>query len=414
MSWTLLLQRHHPFPLAAHHTILNVTGALLDDGLVDITKSMSGNSPEQWIQTLNLMGLAQKVLHDPDVASRFATTNARIYGAMQQIDAIKGNCGPPRDDYAPKYSSWMGRYLSTQGQQIQSVYKSIVATALPAAKLTTTLKDKAGKSTGEDTFLADKLAAVTKAFPAASMTYDAGKLLTFPNAPAESQAITIKKRDDSSTAVPTACAFSGASAATTTKVTTKGTTGGTTKVTTQTAKSIYTGTSLIQCKGNQIQGSCLAPTLSSQPAYGGTQGPACAKVTQPPASMGFQLVRMSVDKAESAVSTYCKALQDKKQILNKQSPEGIFRIFKNDADGGGNITVSVMFDDYFCPKDKSMSAVDFTKLSAAACKQNFFGYVKDGCSEDSSFQHFDSSLTLEGGMMGVECGLWSVYGQLSR
>lgn len=188
-----------------------VKGNLLQRGLGDVKNDADKPHPEDWIQTLNLIGVAQKVLHMDEVASRFKTTNARLYGAMQQIQGISGGCGPPTPNYASKYSAWMENHLKTQGQQVTDAYNSIITTKLPASVLTSTLTDEHGTSTGEDTHLADLLAAVTKSFPVESLTYDTGALFTWPAAPAASQGITIKKRDDS-TAVPAACAPASATA----------------------------------------------------------------------------------------------------------------------------------------------------------------------------------------------------------
>ena len=79
-----------------------------DGSKIDVTPSM-------WISVLNSMGLAHKILHTDEVAAKFSITNARVYGGMQQIEGINGDCGPPKPQYATKYSSWMEEYLKTQG-----------------------------------------------------------------------------------------------------------------------------------------------------------------------------------------------------------------------------------------------------------------------------------------------------------
>jgi hypothetical protein len=131
------------------------------------------------------------------------------------------------------------------------------------------------------------------------------------------------------------------------------------------------------------------------------------------AAGSFGAVRMNADAAAAVSSQYCDELAGNKTIAdsNTSLPS---RVFEGQGEGGANITLSLIPNVEYCPTDGSMSTIDFTKLSHADCVQNFFGTINGTCFEDSSFINYNSSVTFEGGMIGVDCGVWAIAGQLQK
>lgn len=164
-------------------------GAARDRG--DHTYDATYERANKWIDELQSMGLALKLLHESKVARCMATTNGRLYAAFQQIDA----CDRSPGNWASKYSVWMEQHLQTQGAAVRAAVQSIISTHLPPKVLVRTKTNKDGKSTGEDRANKERLEKVTAAYPPDSFSFDISKLLTWTTVVPPEQVITIKKRD---------------------------------------------------------------------------------------------------------------------------------------------------------------------------------------------------------------------------
>ncbi len=96
--------------------------------------------------------------------------------------------------------------------------------------------------------------------------------------------------------------------------------------------------------------------------------------------------------------------------------------------------MDVLFDVEACPKDKSQTTLDFTKLSAEECQSDFYLSISEYCklscpllpplfedsrvlmkiktgAQDSSWGGgYDPDYTIEGGLLLNDCGLFSLSG----
>ena len=130
-----------------------------------------------------------------------------------------------------------------------------------------------------------------------------------------------------------------------------------------------------QCSGNQIQGNCTEASLPSTPPFSGPQTPVCNKVD----ASTYDYLRVNATQAENAAAEYCSALTQAKLILNDQSsPPNPYHV-AGAAENGGQLVLSVLYDNSSCPTDKTSSTLDFTSLSAEECQNDFNGILSQFC-----------------------------------
>jgi hypothetical protein len=145
---------------------------------------------KQWIDRLNLLGVAMDFLKVPEVQAIFQRTSSRIYGALQAVDSVENKCDTD-PQWASKYSVYMTNFLSTQGASIQEYVTSVIRTNLQDEFLTTIMPDGSKITT-----LVDQRAAVTPKLE--GFAFDQKAMLSFPAEPANGQAV-IMKRDAATT-----------------------------------------------------------------------------------------------------------------------------------------------------------------------------------------------------------------------
>ncbi|KAL6714324.1 hypothetical protein ACLMJK_007747 [Lecanora helva] len=163
------------------------------------------------------------------------------------------------------------------------------------------------------------------------------------------------------------------------------------------------------CQGNQIEGSCTEGHYPTLAPYSGAQQPICNKVDDDQ----NDYVRINDDKAKQAASDYCNNLKSGGVVLSATSDSPKPGTVAGAAEKGGMLSLTVQFDVAGCPTDKSMSTIDFTKMSSDECVQNLYQTVSTDCSQDSTWGDYDPDYTLEGGVFLSDCGLWSMVGEPS-
>ncbi|KAL9024262.1 MAG: hypothetical protein Q9196_006642 [Gyalolechia fulgens] len=163
------------------------------------------------------------------------------------------------------------------------------------------------------------------------------------------------------------------------------------------------------CQGNQIEGSCTEGHYPTLAPYSGVQQPICHKVDDDQ----NDFVRINDDKAKQAASDYCNNLKSGGVVLSATSDNPKPGTVVGAAEKGGMLSLTVQFDVAGCPTDKSMSTIDFTKMSSDECVQNLYLAVSTDCSQDSTWGDYDPNYTLEGGVFLNDCGLWSMVGEPS-
>ena len=167
-------------------------------------------------------------------------------------------------------------------------------------------------------------------------------------------------------------------------------------------------TSSEACIGNQVQGTCMAGSLPSAAPYSGTQGPSCEKDFGGAGSTG---PRLNSDKASQAANNWCAARISEGLVLDGNSGNPKADVTKSVAEGGKDMVLNVMFDVTACPSDKSKTTLNFTALGQQNCGQDLYTAIETVCQEDRTWANFNKDFTLQGGVFGADCGLWSIYGQ---
>ncbi|KAL6716103.1 hypothetical protein ACLMJK_005669 [Lecanora helva] len=137
------------------------------------------------------------------------------------------------------------------------------------------------------------------------------------------------------------------------------------------------------------------------------QPPICNKVDD----TQNNLVRINADKAKQAAADYCARLASEKVVLDSGSSGPNPAIINDAAENNGQLALTVEFDVAGCPQDKSMSAVDFTKMSSDECQQNFYLSISELCVQDPTWPNYNPDFTLEGGVFLNDCGLFGMTGQ---
>lgn len=80
------------------------------------------------------------------------------------------------------------------------------------------------------------------------------------------------------------------------------------------------------------------------------------------------------------------------------------------AENGGNIALTVLYDDNYCMNSPNPGKIDFAALGQETCEQLWGGIIQ-ACETDPSWSNNDPKNQGLGGVAGMFCGLWSVNGQ---
>ncbi len=161
------------------------------------------------------------------------------------------------------------------------------------------------------------------------------------------------------------------------------------------------------CIGNQVQGTCLADSLPSAAPYSEYQGPSCDKAAGP----GSPNPRINIKQAEDGASKYCAALAQGGVVLSADHTFPKPFVVPGVAENNHDLALQVLFDVSACPTDKSSSTVDFSKLSIQLCQADLFSALSEVCAQDSTWKDYNPQYTLEGGLFGADCALWSMRAQ---
>ncbi|PSN68270.1 subtilisin-like protein [Corynespora cassiicola Philippines] len=157
------------------------------------------------------------------------------------------------------------------------------------------------------------------------------------------------------------------------------------------------------CEGNQVQGDCVQANLGPA-SDSGFKTPVCMK------SIGKQASHklMNKDAAKAAANKYCAdlinggiVLDASNTVLNPLSYDG--------AVNGGKITALILFDKESCPPKKEQK-LDFKAMGLETCVTNLYATLAQFCGMDSNFQDYNKDFTLEGGSMGIDCAIWTMFG----
>lgn len=69
--------------------------------------------------------------------------------------------------------------------------------------------------------------------------------------------------------------------------------------------------------------------------------------------------------------------------------------------------LSIRFDITACDKNQESSVLELKKLGLEQCKSNF-RQIEVVCAQDKGWARFDPEFTLEGGVYGRDCAIWSL------
>ena len=337
------------------------------------------------------------VVKDPDFQKMYDVTNNRVYQAFSGVDYLITNSGLKRADgtlmlatWASTYKTWMVKYL--------------IDIAAPAWTWVSTTRDDLETQLNVDTTVDPatkaaqlQLLAGIKTAPGFSRSYfKCGFALTWQTGKLDIRdlkgfnfhikrdgtcSLNSQSQSSSTTASSTAAGFTSISVSTQPSVppfplTTiatlyVATTSGASSTSSQDPSKSITST----CIGNQIQGNCIEASFPSETPYSGIQSPVCQKVD----STADDYLRVNADKTKQAAADYCKVLAQSNVVLDAQaSPPKPYSV-KDAAENGGQLVLSVLFDVSGCPTDKSQTNLDFTKLSAMECQNNFCLDFSEAC-----------------------------------
>ena len=105
------------------------------------------------------------------------------------------------------------------------------------------------------------------------------------------------------------------------------------------------------------------------------QNPICNKVDDDQ----NDFVRINDDKAKQAASDYCNNLKSGGIVLSATSDSPKAGTVVGAAEKGGILSLTVQFNVAGYPTDKSMSTIDFTKVSSDKCVQNLYLAISTDC-----------------------------------
>lgn len=75
---------------------------------------------------------------------------------------------------------------------------------------------------------------------------------------------------------------------------------------------------------------------------------------------------------------------------------------------GSDMVLAITFDISACNTNRQSSVIDFKALGAEQCWKNMFYQVSLGCAQTKEWAKFNAEYTMEGGIMGQDCGQWSL------
>lgn len=157
------------------------------------------------------------------------------------------------------------------------------------------------------------------------------------------------------------------------------------------------------CSGNQVQESCVGGSLPSATPYSGPVAPSCDKADGSAGS----LPRINETQAINAANTYCNDLVNQKTVLSATSTTVNPLTVKGVAENGASMTYTILYDVNYCPSDKSVTTVDFGAMGESTCFTNLYTALAT-CAQDSTWTNYNPQYTLEGGVYGYNCALWSL------
>ena len=121
------------------------------------------------------------------------------------------------------------------------------------------------------------------------------------------------------------------------------------------------------------------------------------------------VLRYNTQSAASAVATYCSSAISDKVVLTSSETTMKAGIAPG-AENGGNIALSVIYDDNYCMNSPNPGKIDFAALGQSQCEM-LWGQITEGCETDPTWTNNDSQYEGMGGVAGMFCGLFGVTGQ---
>lgn len=431
-------------------SINGVKGYMFDKAIYPpsarFTKARLKNT-ETKIATIQDLVMLFGVIKDADFQAMFDVTNNRVYQAFSGFDYLVTNNSLKMSNgtglsatWASKYKTWMTNYLaeivtpawtwaSATRDDLETQIRSntTIDPDVKAAQLAKLAYIKTDPGFSQSAFICDF-----------ALTWQPGRLNvrelyssepkvkrdgTCSLAPSPSDTVSTTAIEHTQVSLSTPATLSPPSLSTPT-------TSDTVVFTDSPSISFATiiTTTPSACTGNYVEGNCIGASFPSELPYSGIQGPVCQKVDSTPSSY----LRINSDKAKQAAADYCDALAQQGVVLDAQATAPKPFSVPNAAENAGQLVLSVIFDVSACPTDKSQIKLDFTKMSATECQNNFYLFISEVCMffllwtlesrselvlmsitgvQDTGLTAYNPDFTLEGGDLLNDCGLFSLAGQ---
>lgn len=161
------------------------------------------------------------------------------------------------------------------------------------------------------------------------------------------------------------------------------------------------------CEGNQVWGDCVTGKLPNSGDFSGEYGPVCMKADGEEGSKP----RVNEQELTKAATAYCQGLIDKRWLFKEGAPNPTPGVIKGVGENGADMVVSVMYYKAGCPEDKSKSELDFGNVSLETCVAYLSQSMSVTCSIGESWAKYNKDFTVMGGVLAMDCAMWTVYGQ---
>ncbi len=329
---------------------------------------------ETKIRTIQEFIMLFGIIKDPAFQKMYDETNNRVYQAFSGVDYSITNKTLQRADGTPMSATWASTYKTWMTAYLVDIaapawtWASSTRDDLETQLSADTTTDPATKAT-----LLKQLADI-KSAPGFSqsyfqcdfgLTWQPGRLnirdlqgfdshmkrdgTCSLSSPSQSLSFTTNSTTTESTSIPVSVSVPS------TTITTSyvGSSSGTTSPSSPTPNTPTTSA----CSGNQIEGDCNEVSYPSGAPYSGSQSPVCQQVD----STVDIYLRVNSVKAKQAAADYCNALARNQVVLDAQATAPKSYIVPDAAENGGQLILSVIFDNSSCPTGSSQTTLDFTK-----------------------------------------------------
>ena len=117
-------------------------------------------------------------------------------------------------------------------------------------------------------------------------------------------------------------------------------------------------------------------------------------------------------KAAQGAADYCSQLISAGVVLSSSTSSPAAGHVDNAAENGGFIALTVLFDAAYCDPGTSSEdqKLDFKAFGQDQCEQYLYQELAQFCAKDSTWGDYNPDYSLEGGVYGANCALWSMEG----